>query len=648
MSLFAKLFGRNKKKAPPPPSPKPAVEYATFSAQFPPPEWTWYQQQLEKHIRTETWVQQQVVKSGTWHHFQNIQQDIDVDCHAASEGGTNQAVMKQDTRGLDDDNIKRELKRHSSRIKTRHKDKPSMVIANKQRERLASDNMINTVPKNVATENPGQRLRLSSLPTRLSPPGAINLPHSDDVHPMFNSTPRYMSSYQNQHDHLDNTVDQIQANIVDPYIKRTSVRKSHKSKRRSHHEYHSGFNPTCQNQDINYEYNGRLPKKNSTIGMSRDSGVNCVGLDSKQNEVREHKVSGVREHRVRAQKPCHHRETKIDPDLTARNDYDHCSNDKVISGQDQHIYANVQISNPSASHSSTKRVIERPSYIEKDRQRRSASYRHYKSEKKKQSQNKAVERLHLDSHVMDCYKTELNKLCSETHEKVQVEPVSSQKKISQDSAVEGTCSSEHSLGTVINTKTERHKQIENLIAETRLSHGDSGFSSPRFSEVSSDSRKNEGISKKNESKSKTYEKESKSENQTKTSKHDSKRKVGDITRESDSKKNDSNLLREKQSFMCNNIKNSKPLNNSMGDLDSYSSDTILGTITPDALYENVKLDHAEVLNNMKYLHKEITVSSQNLNTPVPDVTAEAVETDIKQPVIGKFNLEGDFHVVGVV
>lgn len=44
-------------------------EYATFSAQFPPPEWTWYQQQLEKQKRVDNWVTHQgtIVSSSSKH-----------------------------------------------------------------------------------------------------------------------------------------------------------------------------------------------------------------------------------------------------------------------------------------------------------------------------------------------------------------------------------------------------------------------------------------------------------------------------------------------------------------------------------------------------------------------------------------------------
>ena len=654
MSLFAKLFGRNKKKAPEP--TKPTVEYATFSAQFPPPEWTWYQQQLEKHIRTETWVQQQVVKSGTWHHFQNIQQDIEVNCHAVSERGTtpaagsyrcpNPVAFKQETRMPDDVHFKRDLKRHSGRNKTKLKDKPAMVISNRQREKgFVPEQLTECIANGVPGETPGHRLRLSSLPTRLSPPGAVEIPHSDSVHPMFSSTPRWTGPYLESQgeSHIDNTIDQLHADATDPYIKKNSVRKSHRSKRRSHHELHSTFNPTYQSEDISSEYQGRLPKKNSTIGVSRDSGVNCIGLEPKHHEVKGH--------RVKSQKPVSFKETALDFDMTVRQDRQIIDTDNQ--GAETHIYANVEIFQPDTSHNVSKRILERPPHIDKERPRRSASYRQYKAEKRKQNQNSDSHRSKIDGQDVSTYKMELSKLCEETAEKVTVESVSSQGKRSHDSAKEGTCSSEISAGTVINTKpagakTAKHRLVHDLIGETRL--GDSGFSSPRVSEISSDSKKSESNSKRSESKNDTIKGDLKNEIYSRICKKDSKRRNSDLGHiHQGGRKNDSNLMREKQSLMCNNTKNAKPLNNSLGDLDRVSNDSVVGSITPDALYENIKLDHAEVLNNMKYLHKEITVSSQNLNTPPPDVTSDTGETfDMKQPHVGKFKLEGDFHVVGVV
>jgi len=43
-------------------------------------------------------------------------------------------------------------------------------------------------------------------------------------------------------------------------------------------KYHEVPCPNFNNNDISMEYKGRLPKKGSFFSMSRDSGVNCVGL----------------------------------------------------------------------------------------------------------------------------------------------------------------------------------------------------------------------------------------------------------------------------------------------------------------------------------------------------------------------------------
>ena len=639
-------------------------------------------------MRTETWVQQQIVKSGTWSHFQNIQQDIETDCHAVSERGTapvtgcqpcaNMITLKQETRPEkgnnpltgsypytsvtspvalkpetrlpEDGNFKREMKRHSGRNKARHKDKhkekPSMVISNKQSEKgfVPSPLSPELVANGAHGETPGYRSRLSSLPARLTP----QQPHSDSVHPMFSSTPRWTGPYLEGLDEsqIDTTVDQLHTEATDPYMKRNSVRKSHKSKRKQHHEIKSTFNPTYQSEDISSEYQGRLPKKNSAIGVSRDSGVNCIGLESnKQHDIKAHKGKSHKHTRESF------KETDLDFGETVGQDGQMISSDNH--GAETHIYANVEICQPNASHNVSKRVIDRPPHIDKERPRRSASYRQYKAEKRRQNQNSVGHKSKLDGQDLSTFKKEINELCEENTDKLTIESVSSQGKRSHDSAKGGTCSSEISAGTVVNTKpagakTAKHKLVRDLIGEAHL--GDSGFSSPRVSEMSSDSKKSENSYKDSQSKSDTVQSDFKNEIYSRISKKDPKRRNSDLGYiNQGGRKNDSNLMREKQTLMCNNTKCVKPLNNSLGELDRVSNDSVFGCITPDTLYENVKLDHEEVLNNMKYLHKEITVSSQNLNTPQADITNDTAESlDMKQPHVGQFKLEGDFHVVGVV
>ena len=72
-SLLSKLFGRNKKKVGGSESSScngEGPEYATFSAQFPPPEWEWYQAH-------EQGLRQGVPKTQTWHHFGSIPQEAE-------------------------------------------------------------------------------------------------------------------------------------------------------------------------------------------------------------------------------------------------------------------------------------------------------------------------------------------------------------------------------------------------------------------------------------------------------------------------------------------------------------------------------------------------------------------------------------------
>lgn len=180
---------------------------------------------------------------------------------------------------------------------------------------------------------------------------------------------------------------------------------------------------------------------------------------------------------------------------------------------------------------------------------------------------------------------------------------SSLEPVSQDSAVEGTESSEHS--TVIDTHLIAKKHMERLTAQAKeLTLGDSGFSSPRVSENSNESKRGE-----------------------------------------------KNSTKGHNGFMCNNLKEGQKLNNSLGQLDKCSDDSY-DRISSDRLYENVRLSHKEVLNNMQYLHKEINVSSQNLNvqssTSVESPPMSQTEFDPKHAVAKKFNFNGDFHVVGVV
>lgn len=72
-SLFTKIFGRGKSRRSATidegeETPAPTeTEYATFSAQFPPPEWAWYENQTHMLAGKAAGV---MPRAHTWHHIQ--------------------------------------------------------------------------------------------------------------------------------------------------------------------------------------------------------------------------------------------------------------------------------------------------------------------------------------------------------------------------------------------------------------------------------------------------------------------------------------------------------------------------------------------------------------------------------------------------
>ncbi|XP_045214185.2 uncharacterized protein LOC123564574 isoform X2 [Mercenaria mercenaria] len=620
VSFFSKIFGRNKKKQQPPPEPKkPTVEYATFSAQFPPPEWMWYQQQLDRQLRTETWVQQQMHKSGTWHHYLHSMpgNSPTTSLHMGANSVPEKTSAMHNTHFNQNYHqvFRNSVPRKSNKKSHKHKDRLPIVIANNPGESTHLD----LDQKHTYKNSMGQtNIRLSSLPTRLSPSGETL--HSDYVsHPMFSSTPRFSSIPEHTKvtretaTHMDSEHKDVQPKSEKERSR--SLRKSHKTKKKSHHDRHSSYLPTTRHvsgmsartaaemdNDISYEFQGHLPNKHSAIGKSHSSGVNCIGLEPEpsRNKSQKYQRSNSYRHTVT--------ETQIDPSQVRRyqrsqsyrhpvKDHETVSKTEVSS----HIYANVHISEE------TKPKV--PERINRKSQCQS-SLGHSRAETARDNSDFLCDRsthYRLDLPESDRHSDHGSELGHDEQTSSSgggtLNSNSSQEPPSTDSAVEGTESSEHSLGTVIDTRRIANKHLERLTADVQeMSLGDSGFSSPRISENSSES-----------------------------------------------KKGDSNFTKSHNGFMCNNLKTGQRLNNSMGRLDECPEDSF-DRISSDRLYENVRLSQKEVLNNMKYLHKEINVSSQNLNNQVhvAESSTTQVEFDPKQSVAKKFNFEGDFHVVGVV
>ena len=606
--MFSKLFGRNKKKTVPEPK-KPAVEYASFSAQFPPPEWMWYQQQLDKQVRTETWVQQQIVKSGTWHHLSSLPTEFG---HGSIYLGANSVPDRNSpfSNATENPNFVPSGHRRTHRKSHRSKARSPLVIVNSPSDGGSPVDL--GVYQTHRTSMGHPSIRLSSLPTRLSQ--ANDVVHTNYVtRPMLSSTPRVPAVPESYKiDDLDSEC------IPESKHEKGKSKKTHKSRKsKSHTNRHSSCHtnvrhvsgmssnpnshpsPHQDEADISMQYHGEMPEKYSSLGMSRSSGVNCIDFE---NEEPHTSYKGHRSHRLRS-----HMQSFSDHEPIVRRQFE-CEGEELLyqnappdqrfsidsySRQrdlvDAHIYANVHITNtddvkpklPVRTHKKTHKERGKDFHCET-----------------------VLKQTVADRYSVDTGIPDHDRLSENNSEQGTVQSSSSQEQSSQDSAVDGTGSSEHSLNTVIDTQSVVNKHFDKLLSRTeQLSLGDSGFSSPRGSEQCSNGKKEE-----------------------------------------------CNLKREQHSFTCNNLKMEKnTTSNSVGKLDDCLDETG-GRITSDTLYENVKLNQNEVLNNMKYLHKEINVSSQNLN--MPQTSHESgngkVDFDPKQPVLKKFNFDGDFHVVGVV
>lgn len=556
-------------------------------------------------------------KSGTWHHYLHSMPgdspttSLHMGANSVPErtSAMHSTHMNQNYR----QSFGGSVPRKSSKKSHKHKDRLPIVIANNPGESTRLD----IDQKHTYRNSLGQtNIRLSSLPTRLSPSGETL--HSNYVsHPLFSSTPRFSAipeqprASKDSSTHMD--ADCKERLSKGEKEKSKSLRKSHKTKKKSHHDRHSSYLPMTRHisgmsartaaemdNDISYEFQGQLPNKNTAIGRSHSSGVNCVGheMETSRNKGPKYQRSHSYRHPVT--------ETHIDSSqghakgqrYQRSQSYRHPVKDDEDVGKTEvsgHIYANVHVSQETKPKvpERTHRKCQGKSRIEASEENRdflcdqSTHYRVDLPESDRHSDHGSD--LGHDEQTSSSGGGTLNSN-------------SSQEPGSTDSAIDGTEGSEHSLGTVIDTRQIANKHLERLTAEAQeLSLGDSGFSSPRVSENSSENKRME-----------------------------------------------TNVSKGHNGFMCNNLKNGQRLNNSMSKLDNCSEESF-DRLSSDRLYENVRLSQKEVLNNMKYLHKEINVSSQNLNqTNVTDCNTVHTDFDPKQSVAKKFNFDGDFHVVGVV
>ncbi|XP_071106007.1 uncharacterized protein [Haliotis cracherodii] len=284
ISLFSKIFGRNKKKnvASPPPAVVKDVEYATFSAQFPPPEWHWYQQQVEKQRRTEAWVSQQVAKSCTLQYLQNMAPPDSslntvhyTEARLAVATHGSQAFSRPHSKQQENNNIcdrKVHGRRHGTKSK---KDKTNVNELNLRENEAVLFVHEETMPTVSLSPVPAvdDEIYQSVIGSKSAGP-RHSTPRVYDTIPLHRDVGGYREHTLNNQDDLDQF-------SCHPHHQR----RSHRPRRKWDHNSGSYYDNQHQS-DISFEYKGRMPIKNSLCVQSRDSGVNCVGLstNSKNND----------------------------------------------------------------------------------------------------------------------------------------------------------------------------------------------------------------------------------------------------------------------------------------------------------------------------------------------------------------------------
>ncbi|RUS89838.1 hypothetical protein EGW08_002368 [Elysia chlorotica] len=322
-------------------------EYATFSAQFPPPEWMWYQQQLEKQKRTENWVTHQTSKASTTvggpqtatlpgskvtsrppvptkmlpnyasghrkslislHHGQDNYVPMGT-IHATGEHARQHGpdvVRVGGTHPIRSDNLYESFRnplpplpkprdhhhRKSRDFDSKKSHLPHQHHHHAQDQRQSEYDVI---------DNPGDvtPLHTSNVYHSVSALSPV-IPFNDDSSTYakltkqqpqlgpLHSTPRVNMSGQTERTAYRVEGHEARDRIYGPpshghHRHRSS--KSQRSRRKAQRIYSYYTGGGGAGSDISYEYKGKLPNKNSSRAQSRDSGVNCVGLGKPKGQA---------------------------------------------------------------------------------------------------------------------------------------------------------------------------------------------------------------------------------------------------------------------------------------------------------------------------------------------------------------------------
>ncbi|XP_033743962.1 uncharacterized protein LOC117329873 [Pecten maximus] len=628
-SLLSKLFGRKKKKKPEKQQkqleerkvePPAAItvssgEYATFSAQFPPPEWQWYQEQIEKQERTNSWLYQQ---KHPGHEGPNSKQDGSSSSDYVSpqqlfprqhvyEAARRQKMMnpsklspfaehdeehycqidprfEESLRNLRASTLPPEgyydgncmnkksefnpgCQKHSSKAATLPVQIPQNTEENHHIHRRHSESHGHRRRHEVGNQarvrrHSGERKQLlvqadqcysnSQESGETVPPNQPSFPyHTQHKHidhgisdPLYSSTPRGLQKDPGDTVH-NNTVDEL----FNEKLQERSHRGKKSSKSSRHRHRHSiADHSSYPKNDISYEYHGKLPKKSSIKALSRDSGVNCIGLGQRQSKVKGHNK-------------------------------DRCSTPIELISKRSHSEGRKQSSNPKQNNIDVGHTDKKHSNIN----------------------NEVV----CVAEINSCVPPEAREMTptAEVTPPDEYVPYSVQE---EDEGMDGDVDSfieesEQSYDTVIDSRTRNSKRISDLCDQARnINLGDSGFSSP--------------------------------------GNHDSLKQ---------------NNYRITESVKCEEVSyQSSSSGGKNPKLSHMLQDSVKRPCKDHSLYERSDLI---VLNNMKDVHRDQNLLSNHVMNQMPlyqsnhtSLATEAIRLADKSPVPFNFQFDGDYQVVGVV